>query len=95
MAPDLRVTEVRYSPATRDDSTLGLLGFVSFLINNSIRIDGVTVRRSLAGRLILSWPARTDSAGTRHPLVRPISTEARLVLEEQVLSAIGLTGGAP
>lgn len=95
MPPDLRVSEVRYSPASRDDSALGLLGYASFLINGAVRVDGVAVRRSLAGRLILAWPARTDAAGKRHAYLRPISDEARLALEEQVLSALGMAGGAP
>jgi DNA-binding cell septation regulator SpoVG len=90
----LAVSGLRFSPATRDDSALGLLGFASFLLNDAVRVDGVGVRRTIRGKLTLSWPTREDSAGQRHPLVHPISDDARLDLESQVLAALGF-GGTP
>lgn len=92
---DLTVSELRYSPATRDESAAGLLGFASFLLNGRIRVDGVGVRRTRNGHLALSWPARTDRTGERHPLIRPIDDAARRDLEAQVLTGLGLAGGAP
>ena len=94
MSADLRISGLRFSPASRDDSALGLLGWCSFLLNDRVRVDGVGVRRTREGRLALSWPARTDADGRRHPLVRPIDQEARLDLEAQVLAALGLGRGA-
>jgi len=91
----LYVSGLHLLPASPDDSALGVLGFASFLINDRLRIDGVGVRRTRDGRLALSWPARTDRAGERHPLVRPIDDGTRLDLEAQVLAALGLGGDAP
>ena len=91
----LVVSGVRYSPARPSDVDAGLLGFTSFLLNSEIRVDGVGVRRARDGRLLLSWPARTDADGRRHPYLRPIDDNARRDLEQQVLSALGLRGAAP
>ena len=91
----LTISGLRFSPATRDDSARGLLGFTSFLLNDAVRIDGVGVRRTAQGRLTLSWPAREDAAGKRHPLVHPIHHAARLDLEGQVLAALRVIGAAP
>jgi len=91
---DLTVSGLRFSHATSDDHVTGLLGFVSFLINGRLRVDGVAVRRKLDGALTLSWPTRSDADGRRHPLVHPIDDDARRDLEAQVLGAL-LAGGAP
>jgi len=90
MRDDLRVSELRFIPATSTERAAGLLGFVSFLLNEALRLDGVTVRRTLAGPVCLSWPTRTDRAGKKHALIRPITDDARRDLEAQVLGALGL-----
>ena len=94
MPADLRISGLRFEPAVGSDSVTGLLGWCSFLLNDSVRVDGVALRRTLDCRLTLSWPARTDANGRRHPLVHPIDNAARRDLEAQVLAALGL-GGAP
>jgi len=95
MAADLRISEIRYSPASAVDISSGLLGFASFLLNDAVRVDGVAVRRRLDGALTLAWPARTDRDGKRHPYLRPIDDDARRDLERQVFTALGLTGRQP
>ncbi|HEX5011109.1 MAG TPA: hypothetical protein VFY71_11985 [Planctomycetota bacterium] len=90
MTPDLRVGEVRFLPAAVEDAERGLLGYVACVINNSLKLDGLTLRRTLAGELRLSWPARTDRAGNRHPLVHPVTDEVRREVERQVYAALRL-----
>jgi hypothetical protein len=90
---DLRVSEIRFLPATATERATGLLGFVSFLINDGLRLDGITVRKTLAGDVRLSWPVRTASTGGRHPLIRPVTDEARRDMEAQVLGALGIGTG--
>jgi hypothetical protein len=89
----LHVSEIRFLPATAIERATGLLGFVSFLINDGLRLDGVTVRRTLAGAFCLSWPTRMDRLGAKHALIRPITDEARRDLEAQVLGALGIGTG--
>lgn len=95
MSPDLRLSEVRFSPAPTSDVAAGLLGFVTCVVNGALRLDGLGLRRTRAGELRLSWPAREDAAGRRHAVVRPITDGARRALEAEVFRALGLPGAAP
>src|SRR6187431_2886801 len=69
VADSHRISSVRFSRAHAGD---GLLGWVTFVIDNDLAISGVAVRRSLRGELVLSWPARKDAAGRLHHQVRPV-----------------------
>jgi len=80
-------TWVRASDA---DCRSGLLGFVSIFYGDLI-LDGITVRRTEAGRLTLSFPERRDSQGRRHTLIRPIDDEARIRIEKAVFDAATVT----
>jgi len=91
----LVVSEPRFMPATAAEAATGLLGWASVLLDGSVRIDGLAVRRKLDGGLTLAWPARTDRLGQRHPLVRPVTNAARRALESDIFRALGLGGGRP
>lgn len=69
------------------DARTGLLGFLTLLVGDFI-IDGVTVRRTAEGRHVLSYPARTDRSGRRHPYIRPIDDQARRHIEQCVLGQL-------
>ena len=84
-----RVSEVRFHRAADQDVGTGLLGYVAFRYGD-MQLDGVTVRRTRAGGLTLAFPERRDSAGRRHPLVRPLDNETREAIEAQVFAALGL-----
>lgn len=74
--------------ASDQESRTGLLGYVSVFLGDLV-VDGITLRRTAEGRLALSFPARTDRAGRRHPYVRPIDDEARQAIERKILSELG------
>jgi hypothetical protein len=95
MSPDLSVSGMRFEPAGTTDVATGLIGWCSFLLNDRVRVDGVALRRTMDKKLTLSWPSRIDGNGRRHPYLRPIDDASRRDLEQQVLSAPGLRGGAP
>ena len=84
---DIVVSSIRYVPAGPEDQQRGLLGWVSCALG-LIRVDGIAVRRTLSGRLALSFPRGRG----RHPVVRPLNDEARLAIEEAVLASIGWGG---
>jgi hypothetical protein len=88
----LSISRVRFAVAPREQAALGLIGFVSFLVNGQIRIYGVAVRRTLDGRHVLSFPERKDDLGHSHPLVRPIDDATRREIEREVFEALGLLG---
>lgn len=84
------ISRPTFIAATREQRGSGILGWTSFIIADSVRVDGVAVRRTAAGRLALSWPARRDRAGIDHPYVRPIDDTTRRQLEDAILRALGL-----
>jgi DNA-binding cell septation regulator SpoVG len=84
----LYVSDIRFSPAGTRDAATGLLGWVSFTVNDSLRLDGIAVRRTRAGELRLSFPAPTNRDGRRREVVRPVDASARERIEAAVLEAI-------
>ena len=90
----LHVTDARLTPARPRDRDTGLLGYVELVLNGTLAVDGVTLRRSSDGALYVAYPARTDRAGARHPYIRPLDESARKDVEGQVLAALGLEEAA-
>jgi DNA-binding cell septation regulator SpoVG len=87
----ITITSARLAAASADAARAGLLGWVSCTLNGRIRLDGLALRRTLDGRLVVSFPARRDTAGRRHFLVRPLDADARRELQRQILDALGLS----
>lgn len=85
-----RVSSVTFARAQHADRQRGLLGWVSLVLDDSVLLDGIALRRTANGHLKLSFPARRDRDGRAHPYVRPLDNEARLAIEEQVLAALDL-----
>ena len=75
---DLKITSAGFTNGTPADIRRGLLGYVTCILNDTLVIDGVTLRRTRDGRLALSFPARRDGRGRTHPVVRPVDDDARL-----------------
>lgn len=88
--PALVVTEAKFTRASDQDERQGLLGFVAVTLNDALRLDCLTLRRSAHGDLYLSYPARTDRSGERHAVVRPLGDIPRRVLQDQVFERLGL-----
>ena len=88
----LRVTDVRCVRADDADQERGLLGWISFVVDDVLLVDGVMLRRTGAGDLVLSFPEPTDGRGKRHRPVRPLNDAARLAIEEAVLGALDDVG---
>ena len=95
MLRSFRISDVRFITASSGERSGGLIGWVSFKLNDHIRLDGVAVRRTADGRLALSFPARRDGAGRQHFYVRPLDDQARRDIERQVFAALGFEEGSP
>ncbi len=65
----------------------GLVGFLSLFVGDLI-IDNVVLRRTLDRRYTLSWPARTDKHGKKHPSVRPLDDTVRRRIEAQIFAEL-------
>ena len=66
----------------------GLIGYVSVEFGGLV-LDGIVVRKTTEGRFTLSFPARTDRAGRKHPYIRPVSDQVRKELEDELLWQLG------
>ena len=77
---------------TADEVRTGLLGYLSVTVGNLV-LDGLTLRRTAAGTFAISFPARTDRHGNRHPYVRPIDDDARRQIEHELLRQIAQSSG--
>ena len=86
----LRITDVLQTPGNDNDIRSGLLAFLCATINGRIRIDGMTLRRTANGRLMVSFPSRRDSAGRHHPIIEPLDQATRLDLEQQIFAFLGV-----
>ena len=71
-----------------DDERNGLLGFISVFVSGLI-VDGITLRRTSAGRFALAFPQRTSQSGERHAVVRPVDDHARRVIEREIFRQLG------
>ena len=86
--PALEVAVEVFSPASGFEKERGLLGWLTLQIGGSLVVQGVTLRRTKAGRLRLSFPGRRDSQGRMRPYVRPLDGRAREELEAVVFAAL-------
>ena len=78
---------VSFAAASESDIRTGLLAYLKVEIRGLI-LDGLTLRRTAAGKFAISFPARTDRHGNRHPIVRPIDDDARQQIEHELLRQI-------
>ena len=88
MRDSLKVTEVDFMPANAAARATGLLGYARVVLNDWITVEGVTVRRTREGRLVLSFPIRTDQRGARHGVAYPANRLARDSIEGQVIARL-------
>jgi DNA-binding cell septation regulator SpoVG len=86
----IRLTDLRFTNATPAEVRTGLLGYISVTVNGTLRLDGLTIRRTADGRRTLSFPARRDATGRQHYFVRPLDDRARREIEHQVFQALGI-----
>ena len=84
----MHVTDTRFKAAEPDQVRDGLIGWASFVLGRAVRLDGVAVRRTRDGRIVLSFPSRRDRRGREHYIAAPIDNAARLDIERQVLAAL-------
>lgn len=85
------ISGVGFTRATEDDLKRGLVGYVTLTFADLLLLDGITLRVTASGEHRLSFPARTDKQGKRHPYFRPLDDRARQVIEKTVFAMLGIT----
>ena len=79
------VSDVRFAAAPLREVRRGLLGWVSCIVNSTVRLEGIVLRRTLDDRVILSFPWRKDARGRRRFYVRPVDDHARRMIEREII----------
>jgi len=96
MTRPVTISDVAFIAASAGDRASGLIGWISCTVGLALRLDGITVRRTADGRVVLSFPARTDRHGHSHPYVRPVDDDSRRDLERRILGELGFAAdGGP
>ena len=81
----LHVRSISITPSPAADQQRGLLAYASVALG-PYKIDGITVRRTRAGKLAISYPTRTAGDGTAHAYFLP-DPAAREAFEKEILNA--------
>ena len=84
------ISNVRFVAASKPEVATGLLGYVSAVVNSTLALDGLTLRRTAEGRLSVSFPSRRDTQGRQWFYLRPLDDAARREIQHQILGALGL-----
>jgi DNA-binding cell septation regulator SpoVG len=86
---NVKIDNVHFTAADHAAVEGGLLGWVSCILNGSLKLDGLALRRTADGRLTLAFPSRKDGYGQKHYFLKPITDQARREVEHQVFQALG------
>lgn len=87
----MNASVLRFMRSTTIDGLAGLLGWATIEVGG-LAIEDVQVRRDRKGRVYLSFPTRLGKHGDRRPLVRPLTNDARIEIEREVIDALRLQG---
>lgn len=79
------IVQVRCIAVTESLRRTGVRCFARVVIENTISIDGLTVRRTERGEYLVTWPSRRDSAGRHHAIVTIFDERTRGDVEHAVL----------
>lgn len=90
----LTLTEVAFTPAPANLRAAGILGFVRLVLNETVVIDELSLRRTRDGRLVLTWPEPRGRLGPRR-IVHPRDEGARVHLEREILDNLRRRGELP
>jgi len=88
MPPPVRITNVRFTVAPPCDQTKGVVAWVQLVFDETLILDGITVRRDRSGRAYIAFPARSDACGRKHPFVRPVTEIVHKEIEALIVRAI-------
>lgn len=66
----------------------GLIAWASCVLNGSIHLTNIAVRRGKDGQLFLTYPAKRTSYGATHNYFHPLNREAAAVLGDAILGQL-------
>ena len=88
----MKITDVRFHPCSPEQRETGLRGWVTCNLDDRWLLDSIAVRRMREGKYTLSFLSQCDRKGIARPLFRPLTTDARVEVERQVLDELRKRG---
>lgn len=92
MTEPIRVDQIRCFPVPQHLRAQGMRCFANIVIDGRLGVDGLVVRRTLAGENVVTWPERRDGQRRPHAIVTVLGVESRRVVEDAVLASARLGG---
>ncbi len=86
MDSTLHVHSVRITLSSSRERREGLLAYVRVALG-PFKADGITIRKTVAGRLAISYPTRFARDGSAHPYFLPTDPAPREAFEKEILNA--------
>lgn len=71
-----------------EDGHDGLIAWASCVLNGTVVLNNIAVRRGRNGGLYLSYPAKVSATGAKITLFHPISAEAAAVLQAAIVGRV-------
>ena len=65
-----------------------LLAYVTFVIDDMVKVRGVRIIRSTQGTIIVAMPSRESGSGELKDVVFPVSQSARTIIETAILEKV-------
>lgn len=90
--PAVAVTEIKLRFV--EDGKDNLIAWASCVLNGTVVLNNIGVRRGHDGGLFLTYPNKVTAAGTKVTFFHPISREASAVLERAILRRLAEIAGA-
>lgn len=84
----MKLRVLSFKRASEAEVASGLGGWLRVTLDEILIVDGITVRVTEGGKLTLSFPARTDRNGLKHPYIRPMDDEVRRSIEAAVFKQL-------
>jgi hypothetical protein len=86
---DFRLSRVSEIEAPAADRDRGIISYISCIVNDALRIDGVALRRTLEGEYSVSFPKKPGRSIDQHYYFKPINEAMRQEFLRQILVALG------
>ncbi len=81
----MSISDIQITAASPADRNMGLLAFAS-CVYGEVEIDGIAIRKTVDGRIIVTFPARPWNGCRRKYFITPRSVPVRRQFEEAILS---------
>ena len=89
-----RISDVEFSASSPRQVSQGLLGWIRCRLDDCVWLDGIALRQTARGKLVLVFPGRRDNLGRDHAFVRPADEATRQSIELQIMTALRVQGVA-